>query len=134
MRRNEGPNKYGMVALRALELSIGARSNLADAWKVAAKEIYSESQDSQIKSCPKSTFLGLAEEGLLAGVPPGRYTTSVENKRYALEALQLLRQNERLAADPKELWRRVIKESTKRYNYQMHVVAALWTGKKFVHQ
>lgn len=134
MPRNEGPNKYGMIALRATQLACRDRIGPVEAWRIAAVEIYPESPDSQRKPCPKSAYLGLAEEGLLEGVPRGSYTTSVDNKRYALEGLRLLQEDEMLAGDPKELWRRIMKGDTKRYNQQMHVVAALWLEKKFVRQ
>ncbi len=134
MPRSEGPNKYGMIAMRATQLACRDRISPVVAWRIAAEEIYPEHPDSQRKPCPKSAFLGLAEEGLLEGVPRGSYTTSVDNKRYALEGLRLLLEDERLASDPKELWRRLMNGDTKRYNQQMHVVAALWLGKKIVRQ
>ncbi len=65
---------------------------------------------------------------------PGKYTRSKDNKRYAKTALTLLRENDSWSKNPLELWVRVIDGPDKKYNYQMDVVIALWSAKKFVGQ
>jgi hypothetical protein len=44
----------------------------------------------QKKGCPRGAFLGLCEEGLVKGIPAGNYTTSKDNKAYAVRAAELL--------------------------------------------
>lgn len=55
-------------------------------------------------------------------------------RKYALDALELLRADQSLAARPTELWRLVMKGDDKKYNQQMHVVVALWREKKLAGQ
>jgi hypothetical protein len=55
------------------------------------------------KGCPKGTFLGLCEEGLVKGIPKGNYTKSVKNKKYAIKAVTVLKQNKHTTFSPKEL-------------------------------
>jgi hypothetical protein len=127
------PTKYDVVAVKAASLAGGGMYPL-QAWQSAAMEVFPDNLASQAKGCPKSAFLGLAEDGFIKDIRPGRYTTSLDNKRYALTALELLRLDESLASDPKELWRRVMKGVTKQHNSQMNVVIALWNARKFVMQ
>jgi hypothetical protein len=83
---------------------------------------------SQKKGCPKGAYLGLCEEGLVNGIPVGSYTTSVDNKRYALRALSLLCSEPSLSGSAKVLWDRVLDMDgkAKAPNGQMQVVLALW--------
>ena len=104
------------------------------AWEASAAKIFAHSPTSEHKPCPKSTFLGLAELGEIAGVKPGEYTTSIDNKRYAKDALALLRENESRSNDPLALWKRVMGGVDKKHNSQMEVVIALWEARKFVGQ
>ena len=127
------PTKFGLAAVKATELAIRGVEP-ADAWRSAALVIFPDSRDSQEKGCPKSAFLGLAEAGQIAGIPSGKYTTSIDNKRYALDALRLLQANSTFAKNPDELWRRVLKGDRKKHNDQMYVVIALWNSRKFVCQ
>ena len=87
---------------------------------------------SRDKGCPRNAFLGLAEDGLIVGVPSGQYTRSELNKRYATRAVGLLRQKRHLAKNtPSELWRLVMSEEcdrNKAHNNQMDVVTALWSA------
>ncbi len=78
------------------------------------------------KSCPKSTFLGLCEEGLVSGIPSGRYSRSKLNKEYALKAVGFLQACPSLASDPPSLWAKVMAGEAKVPNGQMEVVVALW--------
>ena len=121
-------NKYGEVALRATELlRAAAYKSAREAWQAAAREVFPAQRASQMKACPRSAFLGLCEEGLVVGVPAGRYTTGGDNKEYAIEAVQLLVRDSSLAeAGPGSLWLRVMNSRDKVANSQMEVVLALW--------
>jgi hypothetical protein len=98
--------------------------NVGDAWDDAVASEFT-SLESQKKGCPKGTFLGLCEEGLVIGIAPGNYTSSKLNKVYALAAVTLLRKNPTFAGEPRALWRRI---SAKNPNCQMEVVIALWNS------
>lgn len=133
MKRNYGPTQYELAAVKAATLAADDTAP-AEAWDMAVRE-FCGTLSSAKKSCPKSTFLGLAGAGLIQGIRPGNYTTSNnKNAKYAEEGLTLLRNDEALATRPRELWRRVMKGKDTDYNQQMHVVAALWREKKFVGQ
>ena len=118
-------NKYAEIAVRATELCRSGASP-RDAWQKAASEVFPGKKASQDKVCPRSAFLGLAEEGLIRGIPKGNYVRSPDNKRYAMEALSLIRSNPALAENPDELWGVVTAGVKKQHNAQMHVVSALW--------
>ena len=120
-------NKYGKVAVRAVRLFT---DNLAkspnEAWLKAANEIFGAATPSAKKACPQNAFLGLCEEGLVNGIRRGHYTRSKKNKRYALDAVTILRQHPGLAADSGALWNAVINDEEKKHNAQMDVVIGLW--------
>jgi hypothetical protein len=116
-------NKYGLTALKSTE-NYKDSSSLVGIWSTSAKEVFN-TKSSQEKSCPKTTFLGLCEEGLVKGVPKGSYTKSVKNKEYALKAIAILKQNTQTTFTPKELWDK-LELGDKRSNSQMDVVLALW--------
>ncbi len=118
-------SNYGELAkLAASRARQGATP--VDAWKSSAEDIFPTKKASREKGCPKCAFLGLAEEGLIRGVPPGHYTRSTDNKRYALAALKALRADPDLASDIKKLWATVMTGVKKQHNEQMCVVSALW--------
>lgn len=125
--------RYGMAAQRAAELARKGWDPI-DAWQSVVTSIFPESRAYQMKACPKSTFLGLAEAGHIIGVPAGKYTTSTENKRYAIDALRLLQRDGMLVNRPDELWRLVVKNASIKHNEQMNVVIALWQVKGFACQ
>ncbi|MGB7478694.1 MAG: hypothetical protein WA924_00045 [Burkholderiaceae bacterium] len=125
--------KYGITALKATALSLRGVEP-PDAWRSAAISVFPDSLENQNKGCPKATFLGLAEAGYIVGIQPGKYTNSVDNKRYAIEALRLLQTKPALASTPDELWRRASHGGSKKHNEQMHVVISLWNDRKFVCQ
>ena len=120
-------SKYGTIAVRAAK-RVREENGLCpiSAWKTSAEDIFPEQKASQEKGCPRNAFLGLAEEGLIRGVPPGRYTRSLDNKDYALEAVKLLRISPDLSDDPKQLWECVMHGRNKQHNGQMDVAIALW--------
>ena len=117
-------NKYGEVAIKVAI----AKGNPEENWKTEVKKAFSDSISSQKKSCPKSAFLGLCEEGLVKGIPDGKYTRSIDNKAYAVKAIDILRSNTKTTYTPKELWAKVKIELSIEiaHNSQMDVVLALW--------
>jgi hypothetical protein len=116
---------YGKAALRAVELyKKGVEKDPVQAWQSAIAQ-FTKSTCSQEKPCPRSAFLGLCEEGLVSGIPPGTYTTSVKNKAYALRALESLRNDPALARSSSALWNS-IEKNAKNDQGEMDVVLALW--------
>lgn len=93
------------------------------AWEKATHEVFKSSW-SMDKGCPKSTFLGLCEEGMVLGIPSGKYTKSRKNKAYALTAIEILNENPSLIKDVKGLWKLVVNSDMK-HNCQMDVVVSL---------
>ena len=82
-------NKYGLTALKSVE-NFKDSYTILEIWSQSAKEIF-KTKSSQEKSCPKNAFLGLCEEGLVKGIKKGKYTKSVKNKNYALQAVEILK-------------------------------------------
>ncbi len=116
--------KYGQIAITAAR---AARSGAdpVSAWKEAAQGVFPTQKASREKGCPKCAFLGLAESGLVKGVAAGCYTTSQDNKRYAVDALRRIRANSALVDDKTALWKLVVGDA-KQHNGQLDVVIALW--------
>ena len=119
--------KYGQAAVLATQhYCSGAACSPPAAWALAVSEIFPNSMSSQDKGCPKGAFLGLCEDGFVAGIPQGSYTKSRLNKGYAIGAVDLLRADPDLCHDADALWDRVIERSSKTPNSQMDVVLSLW--------
>ncbi|MDP3358320.1 MAG: hypothetical protein Q8S41_03125 [Lutibacter sp.] len=120
-------NKYGQAAIKATELSKLGNSPI-ESWEKATIEIFGDST-SQKKVCPKSTFLALAEKGLVKNILPGSYAKAKENKEYAIKAIEILKQNKMQPStfSTKELWNKV-QNIDKKHNSQMDVVLALWNN------
>ena len=87
--------------------------------------LYPTSLTARKKGCPRGAFLGLCEEGLVKGIPPGSYTASKDNKAYAVRAAALLTEGKQTWS-VNELWRAVANDLEKTHNSQMDVVMALW--------
>ena len=118
-------SKYEDVAKRAAET---ARTGIdpLQSWQSSALEVFPTQKSSRNKGCPKCVFLGLAGEGMIRGVPAGNYTQSIDNRQYALDAVNLLRARPELSNDPSGLWEEVMAGRIKQHNEQMSVVVALW--------
>jgi hypothetical protein len=112
--------------VRAVKIYInGKATSIVDAWEIAARETLS-TEATQKKPCPRTTFLGVCESGIVVGVPAGEYNTKLTaNKQYGLKAVALLRHNPELADDQALLWRKIGNASLTP-NSQMDVIAALW--------
>ncbi|APZ47800.1 hypothetical protein BW723_16515 [Polaribacter reichenbachii] len=116
-------NKYAQTTLKA-KRNYKENYSILESYERAAKEFFT-TKSPQEKGCPKGTFLGLCETGLVRGIPKGNYTKSVKNKEYALKAVEILKQHKHKNITPKELWL-ALDLGDKRSNSQMDVVLALW--------
>ena len=117
-------NKYGLTAIKALEI-YKAEKSLRESWFSATVELF-DSESSQNKGCPRSTFLGLCEEGLIKGISKGEYeSNSTKNKTHAINAVTYLKENNVESISTKELWSK-LNVGNKSHNSQMDVVLALW--------
>ena len=118
---------YGTAAVNAVKLYTTRRTESPqEAWERATAIIFGQGTSSQSKGCPRDAFLGLCEEGLIEGVPDGKYTRSKKNKKYAIDAVTVLKQRPELVTDLNGLWREVMRGQSKVHNSQMDVVASLW--------
>lgn len=120
-------SKYAELAIETASI-VRTGTPVVEAWELVALRIFPDQPASRAKGCPKCAFLGLAEEGLIKGVPKGSYTRSQLNKAYALKAVSLLRSNPTLSRDSKTLWQQVMGEVQKQHNHQMDVVTGLWNS------
>lgn len=101
-------NQYGEVALVAINnMKTTPGIHPRKAWQKAAAKLI-ESISSREKGCPRSTFLGLCEAGLMKGIPVGNYLNQKTNNAFAVKAFELLKNNSLLEEDKKELWNQVI--------------------------
>lgn len=121
--------KYGSAAIRATEIALqDVTADPKHAWSTATREIFPNSPSSQEKGCPKGAYLGLCSEGLVKGIAAGKYTNSIDNRRYAVEAVLALRENPSLASDPSLLWETIMDGTAKKQNSQTDVVISLWNN------
>ncbi|MBO9592523.1 MAG: hypothetical protein J7599_06390 [Niabella sp.] len=119
-------NQYGVAALcAACSLSNNKASNPVVAWEETTLRIFGEGP-AQKKGCPKATFLGLCEEGLISGVPRGSYTSSSKNKRYAIRMVRWLKAYPALPIPVEKMWAYATEHSGIRPNGQTSVVVALF--------
>lgn len=83
-----------------------------------------------VKGCPRGAYLGLCEEGLVKGAPTpkDRWTKSIDNKRYAIKAVEALRRDQTLRNRPTDLWREASQPRTIVHNGQIDVVLGLWAA------
>lgn len=120
-------SKYAEMARRAVGLMLwDPEIDPGEAWVRAGEVVFPDSASSQDKGCPKSTFLGFCEEGLIPGAPAGSYTRSVLNKQYGLRALNAVRRNPRLFENEDQLWAIATDGSGIRQNAQLDVLRGLW--------
>ena len=83
-------NRYGEAAIMATREVSSAGISPVARWESAMLRLYPSSPTARRKSCPRGAYLGLCEEGLVKGIPPGHYTASNDNKAYAVRASALL--------------------------------------------
>jgi hypothetical protein len=120
-------NRYGEAALMATQQVPSGDINPVARWESAVERLYPTSSAARKKSCPRGAFLGLCEEGLVKGIPAGRYTASKDNKAYAVRAVALLTEGTQLRSTS-ALWRAVTNGVETRHNSQMDIVLALWNN------
>jgi len=89
------------------------------------EKLYPTSPTARKKGCPRGAYLGLCEEGMVKGIPPGHYTSPKDNKAYAVRAVALLAEG-RQSWSTSALWHAVTNDPEKLHNSQMDVVMALW--------
>ena len=118
--------KYGDTAIKATNLITNAKVNPIQAWEMASIEIFGKGTSSQEKGCPKCSFLGLCEEGLIKNIPKDSYTKSKKNKYYAVKAVKILKQSPELIDNQISLWEKIPGNKNKKYNSQLDVVVSLW--------
>lgn len=124
-------SQYGDVAKLAVELlEKGEADNPPEAWEKSAKKLLN-TVELQKKGCPKNSFLGLCNEGLIKGISTGNYSKPSKNGEYAVEAISILKANRFLASQPEMLWKKVAGK-TKSPNHQMDVVVSLWESEKII--
>ena len=117
-------NKYGEAALIAARNSF-TRSTPKDRWESAMESLYPSSPTARKKGSPRGATLGLCEEGMVKGIPSGKYAASRDNKSYAVRAAELLIEDKQKWS-VNELWRTVSDDPEKAHNSQIDVVMALW--------
>ncbi len=120
--------KYGESTIEATKMIRDSGINPCEAWEESCGKQFLDP-----RKCARGAYLGLCEEGMIREVPLGRYTNSEYNKRYAVEAVKLLRSSPSLAQSKKrELWRKVLKNSRVEAqiseNSQLDVVLTLWNN------
>jgi hypothetical protein len=124
-------NRYGEAAIMAARTGSAAGAKPDACWENAMERLYPTSPTARKKGCPRGAFLGLCEEGLVKGIPAGRYTSSLDNKGYAVRAAELLREGKQ-SWSTSLLWRAVTDDPEKIHNSQMDVVMALWKNNLIV--
>ena len=125
-------NRYGEAALIAAHPDKHhPRATPLDRWNAATKQLYPTSPTQQKKGGPRTAFLGLCEEGLVKGIPAGRYTPPKDDKTYALRAVQLLVEGT-AQRSVQALWQQVTESEEKPHSSQMDVVLALWKNNLIV--
>jgi len=118
-------NRYGEAALMATRQGISASTNPAARWESALERLYPTSPAARKKGDPRGAFLGLCEEGMVKGIPPGHYTTSKANKALAVRAAELLLEGKQ-SGSTSTLWKAVTNDPEQIHNGQMDIVLALW--------
>jgi len=121
--------KYGECAIESVEFCIKQKISPVVAWDEKTSRKFGKGSSSQKKGCPRTTFLGLCEEGHVKGIPKGKYLQKdieVGNKAYAIKAVELLRQNPELINNKSALWSLMTNDKSITQNGQVGVISALW--------
>ncbi|MFC4321326.1 DUF6979 family protein [Litchfieldia salsa] len=127
-------SKYSQAAIKAVQLvNTGVVESPIHAWERATSELFGPGSWGQKKGCPKNSFLGLCEEGLVENIPRGTYISrkNSKNKDYAIKAVNIVREQPNLLDDLTELWKQVTEGNGISYNYQLDVVKEL-IEKKYI--
>jgi hypothetical protein len=119
-------NRYGEAAILAARQGASGGNPMAQ-WEKALEKLYPTSPVARQKNGPRGAFLGLCEEGLVKDVPAGDYSSSKDNKAYAVRAVALLTAAEQHWSKS-ALWHGVTGGAEKQENGQIDVVLALWNN------
>lgn len=100
-------SKYKEAAVLAAQLlKNGDCTEPGVAWNQATKKVFPSSTSLQDKGCPKGTFLGLCNKGLIDGLAAGDYAKPSKNGEYAVRAVEILKGNRFIASQPELLWKK----------------------------
>lgn len=67
-------NKYAKASIIAVNHhNQSVAKDIENSWQMAMLEVFPTQESSRKKGCPKSTFLGLCENGYVKGIPAGKY-------------------------------------------------------------
>ena len=101
--------KYGISAIKAVSLiKKSYTKNPKEAWEKATIKVFKEGSPGQKKGCPRETFLSLCKEGLVKGIGSDDYTSSVKNREYAIDAVNILKKLPEISfPTEKELWKMI---------------------------
>ena len=124
---------YPFIAITAAEL-LQTNKNLGpkEAWEKAI-EIYNKEYERSLqdnKGCPRNTFLGLCNLGLLKGVNEGDYGPNSDNMEYARVGVCLLAKGNPYQRHG-DLWTDILEElriESKAPNSQAEIVLALFNN------
>lgn len=118
-------NTYAQIAINVVNQALKANIDPVDSWDKYSNLAFGTGTAAASKSCPKTTFLGLCEEGYIKGINPGHYTRSILNKEYGLRAVDFIKEDNKLVDKPEELWQKIT-NGYKKHNGQMAVVCELY--------
>ena len=116
-------NRYGEAALLAARQTDPA--DPAARWQAAMRQLYATSPVAQRKSGPRGAFLGLCEQGLVKGIPAGKYSATPEHKVYAVAAARMLLEAKQ-SWSITSLWKAATGRADMPHTGQLDVVMALW--------
>lgn len=120
-------NRYGLAAVDAVKLIEKDKAiTPREAWDKALANYYAITAAAFAKGCPREAFLGLCEEGMIRGVHSEDYTSSIDNKNYAIKAVKMIKEDHSLTNNLSRLWKLVTFPKDIKQNSQMSVVVELW--------
>jgi hypothetical protein len=117
--------KYAQTARAAAKFVDDQKLSPGAAWDEAAAQIFPTQLASRAKSCPRQSFVALANAYFIDRSLAPTISGKSRNGRYALEAVQVLREHPELVNFKADLWART-SGGAKKHNSQMDVVIALW--------
>ena len=118
--------QHGRIAHHVVRRVVADGVNPETTWAEVAAQLYADSPALQMHGSACSTFLGLCSEGLVVGVPAGKYECSRRDKSFGMVAVRILREEPSLVFDQDALWRHVLNGRDVRHNAQMDVVCTLF--------
>ena len=121
-------SKYGECAVKSVQFCIKESASPVDAWEEITSQVFGKGTSSQKKGCPRTTFLGLCEEGYIKGITKGKYLLKEMkdgNKKYAIEAVKVLKRNPDLIKRKNDLWSAMTCGKSIAQNNQIEVIVSL---------